>query len=92
MRTVHLICIAAAIASASAPLAAQVPPGATPGGALPRVEPAVQPQARGGDLFSIPGVSERASSAEAGPRVVVKAFKLQGAVNRPEKEVSLVEV
>jgi hemolysin activation/secretion protein len=91
VRTVHVICVAAAIASASAPLASQVPPGATPGGALPRVEPAVQPQARGGDLFSIPAVSDRASSADAGPRVVVKAFKLQGAVNRPEKDVSLVE-
>jgi hypothetical protein len=42
-----------------APLFAQVPPGATPGGALPRVEQTVPPAAPQGELFEIPRVFDR---------------------------------
>jgi hemolysin activation/secretion protein len=66
------------------PLAAQVPPGATPGGALPRVEPAVQPPDRQRELFDIPRMYDRPLGLEEGPRIMVKAFKLQGAVDRPK--------
>lgn len=90
MRTVNLAGLAAL--TCCTPLLAQVPPGATPGGALPRVEPAVQPQARGGDLFEIPRVYDRPLGLEEGPRILVKAFKLQGATDRPEHEVRVAEV
>ena len=73
------------------PLAAQVPPGATPGGALPRVEQAVKPAERKGDLFDIPRVYDRPLGLDAGPRIVVKAFKIQGAADRPAHHVSVAE-
>jgi hemolysin activation/secretion protein len=81
-----------AVATLSAPLAAQVPPGATPGGALPRVEPAVQPAQRQGELFDIPRVYDRPLALEEGPRIVVTAFKLQGVVDRPDRGVKVEEV
>jgi hemolysin activation/secretion protein len=73
------------------PLLAQVPPGATPGGALPHVQPAVQPAARDSELFNIPRVYDRPLGLEEGPRIVVKAFKLQGATDRPAHHVSVAE-
>ncbi len=73
------------------PLAAQVPPGATPGGALPRVEPAVQPPERKHELFDIPRMYDRPLGLEEGPRIAVKAFKLQGAVDRPKQHLRAAE-
>jgi hemolysin activation/secretion protein len=55
------------------------------------VEPAVQPPARSGDLFEIPRVYDRPLGLEEGPRIVVKAFRLQGAIDRPEHKVSVAE-
>lgn len=71
------------------PLAAQIPPGATPGGALPRVEPAVPAQPRQGDLFEVPRVYDRPLGIDEGPRILVKAFKLQGAVDRRKRKLSV---
>ncbi len=73
------------------PLAAQVPPGATPGGALPRVEPAVQPPIRQGELFDIPRMYDRPLGLEEGPRIMVKAFRLQGAVDRPKHHLRVAQ-
>src|SRR5579872_1226316 len=73
------------------PLVAQVPPGATPGGALPRVAPAVQPAPRPGELFEIPRVYDRPLGLDEGPHIVVTAFKLQGAADRPKHHVSVKE-
>lgn len=70
---------------------AQVPPAATPGGALPRVEPAVPAAAPPADLFSIPRVYDRPLGLDEGPRIVVKAFRLVGAVDRPAHGVSVAE-
>ena len=92
MRTVNSVCFAAVLGACCTPLLAQVPPGATPGGALPRVEPAVQPPARGSDLFDIPRVYDRPLGLEEGPRILVKAFKLQGAEDRPAHRVTVAEV
>ncbi len=89
MRTANVIYLATAIASWSAPLAAQVPPGATPGGALPRVEPAVQPAQRQGELFDVPRVYDRPLALDEGPRIVVKSFRLEGAIDRPERDVTV---
>ena len=95
MRTANVICLATALAAAlalwSAPLAAQVPSGAMPGGALPRVEPAVQPAPRQGELFDIPRVYDRPLAVDEGPRIVVKSFRLQGAVDRPERSVTVAQ-
>ena len=91
MRKVNSACLAALIGSCCTPIFAQVPPGATPGGALPRVEPAVQPPARSGDLFDIPRVYDRPLGLEEGPRILVKTFKLQGVADRPEHHVSVAE-
>lgn len=84
--------IAAAVAASltgawCGPLFAQVPPGATPGGALPRVEQSVPPAAPQGELFEIPRVFDRPLGLDEGPRIVVHAFRLQGAVDRPERGV-----
>jgi len=73
------------------PLAAQVPPGATPGGALPRVEPAVQPPIRQGELFDIPRMYDRPLGLEEGPRIMVKAFRLQGAADRPKHHLRVAQ-
>lgn len=69
----------------------QVPPGATPGGALPRVEPAVQPPEKQRQLFDIPRMYDRPLGLEEGPRIVVKAFKLRGAVDRPKHHLKVAE-
>jgi len=71
------------------PAAAQIPPGATPGGALPRVEPAVPAVPREGELFEVPRVFDRPLGLDEGPRIVVKAFKLQGASDRPAHRLSI---
>src|SRR5882757_1496881 len=83
--------LATLLGSCCMPLAAQVPPGATPGGAFPRVEPAVQPPERKGELFDIPRMYDRPLGLEEGPRIFVKAFKLQGAVNRPKHHVRVAD-
>jgi hemolysin activation/secretion protein len=72
---------------------AQVPPGATPGGALPRITPA-PPQAPGAaeNLFTIPRVSERPLGVEEGPRVLVQTFKLIGAADRSAQGVRLADL
>jgi hemolysin activation/secretion protein len=72
-------------------IAQQVPPGATPGGALPKVEPAVKPAAPARDLFEIPRVYDRPLGLDEGPRIVVKAFKLQGATDRPEHDLHVAD-
>lgn len=71
---------------------AQIPPGATPGGALPRITPAPQAAEPAGDLFTIPRVSERPLGAEEGPRVVVKTFRLIGAADRPAQGVHVTDL
>jgi len=91
VRTAHLIYLAVAAALVSTPLVAQVPPGATPGGALPRIDSAVRTPERKGELLDIPRVAERPSIAGAGPRIVVKSFKLQGAADHPERNVSAAQ-
>lgn len=68
-----------------------VPPAATPGGVLPRVEPAVPQAGQQGELFSIPRVYDRPLGLDEGPKLVVKAFKLVGAVDRPAHGVSAAE-
>ncbi|MEP7243173.1 MAG: ShlB/FhaC/HecB family hemolysin secretion/activation protein [Gammaproteobacteria bacterium] len=70
------------------PAAAQVPPAATPGGAFPRVEPAVQPAPRSGELFDIPRASDRTPDSNSGPRVFVKTFRLKGAIQSREHHVT----
>ncbi len=79
------------VASGCAPLAAQIPPGATPGGALPRVQPAVEPESRSGELFDVPRVYDRPLGLDEGPRIVVKVFRLEGAADRPAHRVSVAE-
>ncbi len=69
----------------------QLPPGATPGGALPRVEPTVPPAEREGELFTIPRVYDRPLGLDEGPRLVVKAFVLEGAVDRPRHGIRVAE-
>ena len=71
------------------PLAAQIPPGATPGGALPRLEPAVPAVPREGELFEVPRVYDRPLGIDEGPRIVVKTFKLKGVSDRPKRRLSV---
>jgi len=70
---------------------AQVPPAATPGGVLPRVEPAVPKAESPADLFTIPRVYDRPLGLDDGPRIVVTSFRLVGAVDRPSYGVSVAE-
>jgi hemolysin activation/secretion protein len=76
---------------AQVPPGSQVPPGATPGGALPRVDRAVPPAERKGELFDIPRVYDRPLGLDDGPRIVVKAFKLQGAADRPAHDLKVAD-
>jgi hemolysin activation/secretion protein len=70
---------------------AQVPPAATPGGVLPRVEPAVPQAEQQGEMFTIPRVYDRPLGLDEGPRLIVKGFRLIGAVDRPAQGVSVDE-
>lgn len=81
------IAVGLAIEAASA----QVPPAATPGGVLPRVEPAVPKAEPADDLFTIPRVYDRPLGLDEGPKIVVKTFRLVGAVDRPAHGVSVAE-
>lgn len=71
---------------------AQTPPGATPGGALPRVEPAVQAADEHGPLLNIPPVNERPRGSNNGPRIQVQSFELVGAIDRPEHDVKVADI
>lgn len=71
---------------------AQTPPGATPGGALPRVDPAVQAADESGPLFNIPRVYDRPLGLDEGPRIRVQSFKLTGASDRPDRDVRVADV
>jgi hemolysin activation/secretion protein len=85
------VCVLAAWCGA--PLyAQQVPPGATPGGALPQVQPAVPPAPRAEELFSIPRVFDRPLGLDEGPRLLVTSFRLVGAEDRPQRGVRVAEV
>jgi hemolysin activation/secretion protein len=86
--------VLAALGCGCLPVSAQVqiPPGATPGGALPHVPPAVPPAPREGELFEIPRVYDRPLGLEEGPRLVVKSFKLEGVVDRRKHHVRAAEV
>jgi hemolysin activation/secretion protein len=75
------------LAAQVAPGAVQIPPGATPGGALPHLEQAVPPVPRQGELFEVPRVYDRPLGLEEGPRILVKTFKLQGAVDHRKHHV-----
>lgn len=55
------------------------------------MEPAVQPREQPPRLFDIPRMYDRPLGLEEGPRIVVKAFKLQGAVNRPKHHLRVAE-
>ncbi len=63
-------------------LAQQLPPGATPGGVLPRVAEATQQPQPQSELFIVPRVSERPLGTDEGPRLVVKSFTLVGVSDR----------
>lgn len=71
---------------------AQVPPAATPGGVLPRVESAVPMVEPRGELFSIPSEMDRSGSEDEGPRFMVHAFRLFGADNAAAHAVSVADV
>jgi hemolysin activation/secretion protein len=87
-----MLSAAVAMALHGATLMAQVvPPAATPGGVLPRVQPAVPPVDRKDELFTIPRVYDRPLGLDEGPRIVVKAFRLAGAADRPAQGVSVAE-
>jgi hemolysin activation/secretion protein len=85
--------VAAAILAAliSSPAFAQTPPAVNPGGVLPPVEPAVPAAKQTGDLFSIPRVYDRPLGLDEGPRITVKAFRLVGAIDRPQRGISVAE-
>ncbi|HEY4215348.1 MAG TPA: ShlB/FhaC/HecB family hemolysin secretion/activation protein [Steroidobacteraceae bacterium] len=92
MRFQHLICLALVAEWVSGvAMAQQVPPAATPGGALPRVQSAVQPVAPPSNLFSIPRVYDRPLGLDEGPKLVVKSFRLAGAMDRPEHGVKVAD-
>jgi hemolysin activation/secretion protein len=70
----------------------QIPPGATPGGALPRVQPAVPAVPRQGELFEVPRVYDRPLGLDEGPKLVVKSFRLRGAIDRRKRHVRVADV
>ncbi|MFC4313212.1 ShlB/FhaC/HecB family hemolysin secretion/activation protein [Steroidobacter flavus] len=84
----HSILLSGVLAAAPATALAQaIPPAATPGGSLPRVEPAVPAPENKGELLEIPKVHERPASADDAPRIVVKVFRLTGAADHLERDL-----
>lgn len=90
-RPISVLLTTLVVTLASEVAGAQVPPAATPGGVLPRVERAVPEAEKRGDLFTIPRVYDRPLGLDEGPRIVVKTFRLVGAVDRPAHAVSVAE-
>jgi hemolysin activation/secretion protein len=92
-RSASSIAVSVAFLLYGASAHAQVPPGATPGGALPRnTQQAPAAPAAGGELFSIPRVTERPLGVEEGPRVLVQSFRLDGATDRPEEGLRVADL
>ena len=92
-RSASSIAVSVAFLLYGASAHAQVPPGATPGGALPRnTQQVPAAPAASGDLFSIPRVTERPLGVEEGPRVIVTSFRLDGATDRPEEGLRVADL
>ena len=87
---------AAVVMSALAvpPAFAQLPPGATPGGARPALpaDESLTPSDAPKRMFPIPPSVDRPLDVEEGERLFVSRFKLRGAVERPEKGIDLDEL
>ena len=73
-------------------LSAQLPPGATPGGVLPKPVEPTRPAPPPSELFVVPPVSERPLGISEGPRLVVKSFKLQGVSDQPQHRIREADV
>ncbi len=56
------------------------------------MEPAVPRPSGPRGLLSIPAVSDRAAGVDAGPRISVNAFRLQGAIERPDRRIHVADV
>ncbi len=91
-RSASSIAVAVALLLYGASAQAQVPPGATPGGALPRPTQAPPAPPASADLFTIPRVTERPLGVEEGPRILVQTFRLDGATDRPEQGVRVADL
>lgn len=82
------------VATLALPATAQVPPGATPGGAQPELPSRRPPPTLEGPAaaFPIPPAVERPLDVEEGDRLFVKQFRLTGAADRLKEGVALSEV
>jgi hypothetical protein len=87
--TALAVCFATAAAALStAALAQQLPPGATPGGVLPRLAAAVPSGGSAGAVLSIPPVADRPVGKDEGPKLLVRSFKLDGVSGRAGHGIS----
>ncbi len=70
----------------------QLPPAATTGGAQPFFPQTSIPSLAQQDALEIPPLVERPLGLEEGPRLNVRQFQLDGAVDRPEYAISLTDL
>jgi len=69
------------------------PPGASPGGALPRIEPPPPGDAAApAQAFPIPPAVERPLAEDEGQRLFVERFDLDGVTHRPQAGIDVAEL
>ncbi|MBT6277337.1 MAG: ShlB/FhaC/HecB family hemolysin secretion/activation protein, partial [Chromatiales bacterium] len=73
-------------------VSAQLPPAATPGGALPALPNTPTPQFLEDGAFPIPPSPERPMRDEDGDRIFVQEFAIEGVSDRPEHGVSIEDL
>ncbi len=87
--------LACALACIPAARGQAVPPAATPGGALPRVDapvPAIDVPSELPEVFPIPPAIERPLEVDEGARLFVERFRIAGAADRPDEGLILAEL
>jgi hemolysin activation/secretion protein len=89
---VRLVAIAVCFAGASLALAVDVPDAVRAGAIRPDERRAAAPPPPQAPVFEVPAVPARALDIDAGERVVVSAFTLEGALPRPEFDIDPAEI
>lgn len=84
-----LVALGAAAQPQSPP---QLPPAVTPGGAQPFLGSPSLPSIEAEDAFEIPPLAERPLGLDAGPRVRVDWFRMEGVQPRLEQGIRLAEI
>jgi len=90
MPSVSVVCLWGGLfLSSNQIVAAELPPGATPGGADPARSQTKSLPKKSGEVFAVPPLIDRPLGGDTGERLIVRTFDLRGVVDRPEFGISM---